>query len=493
EDDGVLALSDLSFMTEGYSGAYDNARLVANIADFVSSAERQYDLADFPLFFGDETTLVFAGSPLLNSALLEGGGELQALFEEADKELSVSEDEDEARDALFLGLYEEAEPVEPYLAQAGVTLILSATDAITASGSLTVTPSFGLGEGITNTTEVSPVLQSYVRIESWGEMVLTGTSLLLLQREEERRVLVTLANTELGIEAAVERLRTGDLSSCLLRETDDVVHTVLALCPTAEAGTTEDGGGWQDSDEETGAEQRGDSGSTEPETEVEDSETVTDTVEPPEEPAGSILVVALDLGQGRYDSMTSAGEYVEILGEEYEVTVWSASEEGELSEDQVLEYDLTIWTFGDFEFEEAFGDDEADGLVTVMFSSNPFIMSGAFIGGGGIDAIQRDIQIEDATHPVAQGFEEGEVIALVTAPSGQEYEMSVIDELEAEAGTVVFARGPDSDEAGAPSVVVEEDPFTGQRIGLVGLPLYLLPRDVQSELVLNMVDWMLAP
>jgi hypothetical protein len=71
--------------------------------------------------------------------------------------------------------------------------------------------------------------------------------------------------------------------------------------------------------------------------------------------------------------------------------------------------------------------------------------------------------------------------------------MSVIDELEAEAGTVVFARGPDSDEAGAPSVVVEEDPFTGQRIGLVGLPLYLLPRDVQSELVLNMVDWMLAP
>ena len=492
ESGAVLGLSDFSFMIEGNSGTYDNASLVANIADFVSGAERQYALADFPLFFGDRTTLVFAGSPLLNGALLQGGGDLQALFEDVGRQLTISEVEDKAQDALFLGLYEEAEAVEPYLAQAGVTLVLSPTDAITATDWLTVTPGFNAGQEITSTAGISPGLESRVRIESWGEMMLTGTSLLLLQTDGERQVLVALANTGAGVESAVERLSSGELSSCLMRETEEPVPTTLALCATDEEAA-DAGGGWPDGEQEAGETEETEPGEPEPEPEIEDSDTVTDTIEPPEEPAGSILVVALDLGQGRYDSMTSAEEYAEILRDRYLVTVWYASEEGELDVDQVLEYDLTIWTFGDFEFDEAFGDDEADGLLTVMYSDNPFIMSGAYIGGAGVDAVQRDIQIEDATHPVVEGFDDGEVIALVPAPSGQEYETSVIDEVEAEAGTVLFVRGPESDEAGAPSIVIEEDSFTGQRIGLIGLPLYLLPEDVRSDLVLNMANWMVGP
>jgi len=38
-----------------------------------------------------------------------------------------------------------------------------------------------------------------------------------------------------------------------------------------------------------------------------------------------------------------------------------------------------------------------------------------------------------------------------------------------------------------------QDEFTNIRIVLMGFPLYLLPEKAKSQLVLNAVEWMLAP
>ncbi len=66
----VLAVGDLTFMTEPNNDAYDNDQFIANVADFLSGAQRQYDLADFPFFFGDQVHLVFTGDPLLAASYL---------------------------------------------------------------------------------------------------------------------------------------------------------------------------------------------------------------------------------------------------------------------------------------------------------------------------------------------------------------------------------------------------------------------------------------
>lgn len=541
-DGAVLAFSDLTFMTEGYSAVFDNDRLVAHVADFLSGAQRLYDLADFPLFLDDHTDLVLTGAPLLDSDLLQGAGGLQALFDEMGKELTVREADGGMGDTVFLGLYEGAEDVQPYLEAAGVTLLITPTAALdgeeeapsdegvsedgpapsssltmtepltatlelTPSVEITITAVITSGPEVTATAQISPSVQNRVRIESVGEMVLTGTSLLLLQTDVDRQVLVTLANTEEGLQSAVERLTTGDLEECVLRETEQPTLTILALCPTGEVEEGDGDGGWKkpeaevepepekepEPDEEEPAKEDDVPGSTET---VTETETITETVEPaepPSEPEGNLLIISLDRGEGQYDGMTGADDYVEILGDRYEVTVWSTAEDGPLDGEELFEYDLTIWAFGDYDAEEALGEEESDALLTVMFGGMPFIMSGASVGGSGTAAIQRDVQISDATHAVAEGFQAGQVIEFVPPPSGAEYEIGVIDELGEDEGVVVFVRGPGSEEEGAPSVIIQEDDFTEARIGIIGFPIYLLPKDAETRLVLNLVDWILNP
>ena len=205
------------------------------------------------------------------------------------------------------------------------------------------------------------------------------------------------------------------------------------------------------------------------------------------------LVISLDRGEGRYDSQTSAVEYAAILEARFKVEIWSTSLDGPLDSESLLDYDLIIWSFGDFEVEDALEEEEADALLMVMFGEIPFVMSGAYVGGSGLEAVQSDVQNSDTGHAVADGFDIGEVIQFVDTLSGAQYETGVIEEPGEGEGTVILVRGPGSEEAGAPAVVVQEDEFTGTRLGFIGFPLYLLPEDAQTRLVLNMVDWVLAP
>ena len=516
----VLALGDLIFLTEPYNAAYDNDRFIANIADFLGGAARTYELADFPYFFGKQVDLVYVGDPLLDSDFVSSSGQLQETFAQAGKELIFQDADSETQDTLLLGLYEEAEEVEPYLAGAQVTLLITptqpaeepeppaekpsppptpapaATETLTTTESATSTLEISVTTEteITPTVEISPSHKNHIAIESVGDMVLTGTSLLLLQREGERDVLLVLAHTETGLENAVERLGSGDLEGCLLRETTTPTPTVLALCPTGEVEAGKGAGGWQEPEPKPSPPPA----IPTPEPPVTDTETVPPTPEPtpaelPAEPEGAILVVALDKGEGRYDSMTGADDWKAILQTRYEVTVWSLAKDGPPDSEAIFEYDLVIWDFGDFDADAAM-DEMSDALFSLMFGEIPFVLTGAFAGGSDTEAVQRDLQVSDASHPVAKGFADGEVISFVPSPSGTEYAIGLMEDSSGEEGyNVVMVRGPDSEEAGSPSLLAVEDEYSGLRLGLVGFPIYLLPEDAKSRLVTNLVDWLLSP
>ena len=239
-EDRVLALGDLTFLSEPYNGIADNDQFTSNIADFLSGSERQYTLADFPYFFGDEVDLVYASDPLLDSDLLPGGGSLQSLFAEAGKTLSVQADENQAHDTLFLGLYDEADEVKAYLADAAVTLVLSPTGEMDVDGGLDLTPTLTVTEAFT----------SRIEIESVGPMVITGTSLIVLESQGSRRVLVVLSDTVSGLQDTIKRLVDGDLAGCVLREADTPGAIGMALCSSGELDTGEGAGGWPKPKEE---------------------------------------------------------------------------------------------------------------------------------------------------------------------------------------------------------------------------------------------------
>ncbi len=500
----VLALGDLTFMTEPHNTVYDNAQFIANIADFLSSGQRQYELSDFPFFFGPQVDLIYTGSPLLGSSLLEGGSSLQTLFAAEDKVLTLRVTEDEDRDTLFFGLYEQAEGVESYLAEAQVTLLITPTETVEeepdsgaspdakpqASTSPTLTQPATVTVPITPTEkpeseaegEAAPAPKNRIAIEPLGEMALTATSLLLRQTDGQREVMVVLAHTEEGLKNALDRLTKGDLANCLLHGTEASTVSLLALCPTGEKAEGDEGGGWQKppAEEEAPPPESGEEKPPPPE-----------APEPPSEPLGSILILALDDGTGRYDSLTSADDYAAILEERYEITIWSAARDGPPDMTDLLEYDLAIWTAGDFE--NVMGEEYDDLLFTAMFEGIPLILSGAYVGDTTTEAVQRDIQVQNATHPLASGFESGQVIDFVTAPSGAEYEVGVLEDFQEDEGSMIFVRGPNSEESGIASIVTLEDEFSGFRLVFIGFPLYLLPDAPKSDLVTNAVSWLLSP
>jgi hypothetical protein len=187
--------------------------------------------------------------------------------------------------------------------------------------------------------------------------------------------------------------------------------------------------------------------------------------------------------------MTGAGDYAAILETRYEVTTWSKTEDGALDALDIYQYDLIIWAAGDFE--EPIGDEESDALFAAMLEGIPVVVSGAYIGDTGSESVQRDLQVSDAAHPLAEGFDLGEVIVFVPGPSGAEYETSVLEDGDGEEGTSIpFVRGPDSEDAGMPAIYALDDELSGMRLVLIGFPIYLLPEEAKTRLVLNMADWL---
>jgi hypothetical protein len=145
------------------------------------------------------------------------------------------------------------------------------------------------------------------------------------------------------------------------------------------------------------------------------------------------------------------------------------------------------------DYEEGLRIEASDLLFNLMFEGVPVILSGAYISDSTSELVQQDIQVNDASHPLAWGFEAGEVIEFVMPPSGSEYEMAVLDDWTEEDGDIVFVRGPNSEASEVPSVVVIVDEFSDFRLVYVCFPVYLLPQDDKVQFVENAASWLLAP
>ena len=498
-DGAVLALGDLTFMTEPHNAVYDNDRLVSNIADFLSGAKRRYDLADFPFFFRDETDLVYVGDPVLDSDLLKGGSSLQVLFAGHGKTLTVRQAEDKAHDTLFFGLYRATAEIDPYLVAAGVTLSITPTATTKDSpAAVAETPEVTVTAGLSTTADlevVEPTVTPEVTttaavsmtadLQVMGRVVLSGTAVLILHDEGDRHVLVVLASTEAGLDNALKRLSDSDLAGCVVQSGDNIV----ALCPTGEVAPGKGVGGWPGAGSPV-APPPAPAATPAPTSSITVPIIPVPTLTPVVGPKQKIIVVALDDTKGRYDSKTSADDYYAILKDRYDVTVWSEAKDGAPPTADLVDYDLVIFTSGDFE--KPLGQEESAALGSMMLAGVPMIVSGGFLNEDADVAVQQDVQVEDAGHPVAKGFTKGEVIAFVPAPSGQDYAVQVLDAADAEDTAVVMVRGPASKSPGLPSVVVLEEESTGFKMLYIAFPLYLLPDEAKTRLVLNTVEWMLT-
>ncbi len=173
----VLAITDLTFMTPPYNSVMDNDRLISNIADFLTTSERTFGLAEFPYFFRQDVDVVAA-----NERLMEGAQSLRGILSGFGKDAEVKDEESFLKETVFVGLWQDAARVEHYLSLAGIR-----------AGARIQTP-------------------------FTSDIPAAGTAMLYLHQSQGRNVLVILGDTKEMVERAVAMLGTGDFRNGLVND-----------------------------------------------------------------------------------------------------------------------------------------------------------------------------------------------------------------------------------------------------------------------------------
>ena len=180
----VVALADFTFMVPPRNSVLDNDRLVSNIAGFLTSSQRSFDLADFPSFFKDDVDILLGRSPLFDLA-----AQVKGMLADLQTPSNIRGVEDITQDTLFLGLYQDSPQVAQYLEVAGIQL------------------------------------DRALRTPFTPDIARQDTAIILLHPGQERHVLVILGDSEDALRDAVSLLTSGSFRDGLVGDFVGVYRT----------------------------------------------------------------------------------------------------------------------------------------------------------------------------------------------------------------------------------------------------------------------------
>lgn len=428
-DERVLALPDMTFLTSPFNSFADNDLLIANIVAFAVTAERSYELADFPAGFSGPTRLVFEDALVFNEMLADAV-KLRSQLAEAGIEGELSDTlQDSDEQMLYFALYDTvSEDMLELLDDAGIV----------------VTP---------DEIEIEDVAVIEQRSTTFFHLLVPEES---DDEEPGPARLVVLAQSESDLAGAIEALLDGSVAGCQ-------VSPVTAICADSAGGAGGDGPS-EDSDLPGGT--GGD---------------------------GSILIVADDESSPGPNEATSAIEIADALdelGADYDVV--STLEDGPPTADTLVEYTVVFWTAGDYCCNSP-SDAGADALTEYLDGGGSLFIDGMFIAtdwsdtpfldalGATLDGFGGIVDLAPEDHPLSDGFPDE--VTLV-----DQEEPLLADIVQPVAGAeVVFGRGPESVQPGEPALIAY-DPGD-YRVAYAAFPLYLMQPDDLTLLIENALLW----
>ncbi len=480
-NDQVLAIGDLTFLSEPYSAVESNGIFINNIADFLTEAQPEYRIRDFPVYLNTNVDIVFDDSLVFNSQF-EDAVALKEFLEGTERRVDFTNEISSTNDIIYVSRFDkDLSAIAPYLEEANIALLdpngeaeelLEETEEVeetqetsgeAAQDALVLADDEETDSGLFAPVSDTPpddeerFVAGRIQIEGIGELERGGTSLFYLHQAGDRNILIVLSDTADTNADAFDLLLNGGLGDCQ-------AAPQIAVCQTDA-----------------------------PEEEL-----------PPSVRSNrisKILIVSDDDGRERADAQTSALEYTDAFSTSttYNTDVWEMSVDGPLELENLLNYDAVIWTTGDY-WDDSIGQEDVDLLTEYIRVGGNLIMSGAsiafdwdhtdFVGSiAHVDyldiAVQEDLEVAAPDHQIAMDFAEGDVFTFTETPSGEELLIDVVTHTPD--ARVIFRRGPDSEEAGAPSVIAYEDDRS--KIAYFAFPVYLLPNPSRALLINNTVDW----
>jgi hypothetical protein len=452
-NDQVLALTDLTFLSEPYSAAESNGVLINNIADFLTGGKRDLELKDFPFFLNPQVDIVYDNSLVLNSQF-DNSVKLKEFLEQNDRKVSFTDKIGQVNDVIFVGRFDQVDVIKDYLADGGINILDLNKSKATAEP--TQQEKFAVLDDETPGVE-DRFITGQIQIAGVGDLERGGSTLFYLNRQEERNILIILSDTPETNADAFDLLFENRLLECRLSE-------VIAVCHTQEP----------------------------------------DGQLPPSlrsRRIDKILVISGDAGQARPEQEpgpTGEAEFVAALSTAYKVDKWIISERGSPDVDRLLNYDAVIWATGDY-WDDSLSDDDVAAMSKYIELGGNLILAGASIAFDWdhtdflakvahadylMMAEQTDLALLLPDHPIAAGFTADETITFAEVLSGTT-ETDVVN-YTADA-RVIFQRGPNSEQPGAPAVIAYEDDRS--KIGYLAFPIYRLPEEQRNRLIENMVSW----
>ena len=202
-----------------------------------------------------------------------------------------------------------------------------------------------------------------------------------------------------------------------------------------------------------------------------------------------LFLFVQDDGLALNGGVTSADALLAFLQPEFDVTVWTASDDGPL-EDGILDgYALVIWDTGDYQNEDGFFDESTAVILDYLDGGGSLFVTGSapsLFGELPLAPIS-DVEVSGDDEVLIDGLDLGDVFAL-----DQEYDAALSDLIGGtsdDASTAFFLRGPDSDTPEAIASFAVYDEEFGQRTVFMMFPFVGLPIEVQATLLDNIVTW----
>ena len=204
-------------------------------------------------------------------------------------------------------------------------------------------------------------------------------------------------------------------------------------------------------------------------------------------PGNRIFIFIDDDGEPLAGGFTSAALMAAELGGEYEVTSWSAADDGPLPSDALQDIDVFIWESGDYRAAEAPPAEELSAILAYVDAGGDLLVSGlspAILGE--IDTAPLGAARVVANDPLlSEGFSDGQPLAF-----DQPYPVAVPAADDAGMDEYLFlTRGPTADEAGA-AVGGGEVAANDQRTIFLLAPLAGLPEEDGARLLNNIMAWL---
>jgi hypothetical protein len=214
----IIALGDMGFFVSPYDQVVDNYQFVLNIAEFLAGNARQRSIADFPNLFTRPLVVLQNKEINLDKYLLVELSNLQAKYKANNIPVSITDQPQENKDLLILGVYPPSEDLKKYVASFGINF--NASPISTSIVTLTPTP-ISNDYIFTATPEVKlPQINhlsssDYFSIPGLGLIPSKGFNLVLYNQNADSNTLILLTESNKNLVDLLKLVNNGSLKDCL--------------------------------------------------------------------------------------------------------------------------------------------------------------------------------------------------------------------------------------------------------------------------------------